>query len=170
MKLSTKARYAMMALLDMIENDSAMPVSLVSIAERQGLPLPYLEQIFLKLRKSDIVQSARGAQGGYLFARSPADITLHDVLVSVDKPLKTKRCNNALIGCQLNGARCITHDLWAKMDDVVEGFLKGLTLKNVHDRDVGDVVFMMKKNQISETNMVVCGSTYMPFMQEVSLS
>ncbi len=160
----------MMALLDMMESDSVAPLSLVSISERQNLPLPYLEQIFLKLRKSNIVQSARGAQGGYLFARNPADITLYDVLVSVDKPLKAKRCNNALIGCQLNGARCITHDLWAKMDDVVEGFLKGLTLQNVHDRAVGDIVFMMKKSQVAETHMTGCDSVQMPFMQGVSLS
>ncbi|MES2252310.1 MAG: Rrf2 family transcriptional regulator [Pseudomonadota bacterium] len=144
MKLSTKARYAVMALLDMLKEGKEKPVSLVSIAERQSLPLPYLEQIFLKLRKSNLVQSTRGAQGGYVFARDPGDITLFDVLLSVDKAFKSKRCHNATMGCQPNGARCLTHDLWAKLDDVIEEFFKNLTLRHVIDRDVCNMVFLMR--------------------------
>jgi len=144
MKLSTKARYAVMALLDMLNEEKEKPVSLVSIAERQSLPLPYLEQIFLKLRKSNLVQSTRGAQGGYVFARDPGEITLFDVILSVDKAFKSKRCHNATMGCQPNGARCLTHDLWAKLDDVIEAFFRGLTLRHVIDRDVCNMVFLMQ--------------------------
>jgi Rrf2 family iron-sulfur cluster assembly transcriptional regulator len=166
MKLSTKARYAIMALLDMMESGNQLPLSLVSISERQNLPLPYLEQIFLKLRKSGLVQSARGAQGGYLFARNPVDITLYDVVVSVDKPLKAKRCNNALIGCQLKGVRCITHDLWAKMDDVIEGFFKTLTLQHVYDREVGNLVFIMQNHQLDVDHLAMGNDFYQQSAQE----
>ena len=144
MKLSTKARYAVMALLDMLNEGKETPVSLVSIAERQFLPLPYLEQIFLKLRKNGIVQSTRGAQGGYVFARDPGEITLYDVVVSVDTAFKSKRCHNSSIGCQPNGARCLTHNLWAKLDDAVECFFKSLTLRHAIDRDVSNMIFLMK--------------------------
>ena len=144
MKLSTKARYAVMALLDMLKEGKETPVSLVSISERQSLPLPYLEQIFLKLRKNGIIQSTRGSQGGYLFARDPAEITLYDIVVSVDKEFKSRRCLNATMGCQPGGARCLTHDLWAKLDDTVECFFKSLTLRHVIDRDVSSMVFSMQ--------------------------
>lgn len=144
MKLSTKARYAVMALLDMLKESKETPVSLVSISERQSLPLPYLEQIFLKLRKNGLVQSTRGAQGGYVFARDPAEITLFDVVVSVDKEFKSKRCQHATIGCQPSGARCLTHDLWAKLDDTVELFFKSLTLRHVIDREVSSMIFSMQ--------------------------
>lgn len=144
MKLSTKARYAVMALLDMLNEGKETPVSLVSISERQSLPLPYLEQIFLKLRKNGLVQSTRGSQGGYVFARDPVEITLFDIVVSVDKEFKSRRCLNATIGCQPGGARCLTHDLWAKLDETVECFFKSLTLKHVIDRDVANMVFLMQ--------------------------
>ncbi len=154
MKLSTKARYAVMALLDMLKEGKETPVSLVSISERQSLPLPYLEQIFLKLRKNGLVQSTRGSQGGYVFARDPAEITLFDVVVSVDKEFKSKRCHNATIGCQPGGARCLTHDLWAKLDDTVECFFKSLTLRHVIDREVSSMVFSMQTQNSFNENMI----------------
>lgn len=154
MKLSTKARYAVMALLDMLKEGKETPVSLVSISERQSLPLPYLEQIFLKLRKNGLIQSTRGSQGGYVFARDPGEITLFDIVVSVDKEFKSRRCHNASIGCQPSGARCLTHDLWAKLDDTVECFFKSLTLKHVIDRDVGNMAFSMQtQNSKNEDKM-----------------
>ena len=154
MKLSTKARYAVMALLDMLNEGKETPVSLVSISERQSLPLPYLEQIFLKLRKNGLVQSTRGAHGGYLFARDPGEITLFDIVVSVDTAFKSKRCYNASMGCQPNGTRCLTHDLWAKLDDVVEGFFKSLTLRNVIERDVNKMIFSLpNKPDVKENNI-----------------
>jgi Rrf2 family iron-sulfur cluster assembly transcriptional regulator len=151
MKLSTKARYAVMALLDMLKEGNETPVSLVSISERQSLPLPYLEQIFLKLRKNGLVQSTRGSQGGYVFARDPARISLYDVVVSVDKEFRSKRCQHATLGCQPGGTRCMTHDLWAKLDDTVESFFKSLTLRHVIDREVSRMVFSMQlPNNIKE--------------------
>lgn len=154
MKLSTKARYAVMALLDMLKEGKETPVSLVSISDRQSLPLPYLEQIFLKLRKNGLVQSTRGSQGGYVFARDPAEITLFDIVVSVDKEFKSKRCQNAVMGCQPGGLRCLTHDLWAKLDHVVECFFKSLTLKHVFDRDVSHMVFSMQIQSGTNENVI----------------
>ena len=143
MKLSTKARYAIMALIDMLNEGKETPVSLASISERQFLPLPYLEQIFLKLRKNGIVKSMRGAQGGYVFARDSTEITLYAIVSSVDTTFKSKRCHNPTIGCQPNGQRCLTHDLWAKLDDAVECFFKNVTLRHVIDRDISDMAFLM---------------------------
>lgn len=149
MKLSTKARYAVMALLDMLKEGMESPVSLVSVSERQSLPLPYLEQIFSKLRKSDIVKSARGSQGGYLLARNSTEITIYDVVVSVDKEFQAKRCLNASIGCQPGGVRCMTHDLWAKLDDVIEHFFKSLTLHHVSNREIANMVFSINNNSLT---------------------
>ncbi|MDP3371914.1 MAG: Rrf2 family transcriptional regulator [Candidatus Paracaedibacteraceae bacterium] len=143
MKLSTKARYAVMALLDMLKEGMEAPVSLVSISERQNLPLPYLEQIFSKLRKSNIVTSARGSQGGYILSRHSSEITLYDIIISVDKEFKSRRCLNVSIGCQPGGIRCLTHDLWAKLDNVIEHFFKSLTLNQVLSRDVANMVFFI---------------------------
>ena len=134
MKLSTKARYAIMAMTDMLTLNTSEPISLASIAERQALPLPYLEQIFAKLRKNGLVKSARGSSGGYILAREASIITIFDIVVSVDKKLKTTRCqDHSPIGCQPDGVRCLTHHLWSKIDDVMEMFLKNVTLNDVVD-------------------------------------
>lgn len=89
------------------------------------------------------MKSARGSQGGYLLSRDSSEITLYDVIISVDKEFKSKRCLNASMGCQPSGIRCLTHDLWAKLDDVIEHFFKGLTLHDVLSRKVSDMVFLM---------------------------
>jgi Rrf2 family iron-sulfur cluster assembly transcriptional regulator len=152
MRLSTKARYAVMALLDMLNVGMETPVSLVSISERQSLPLPYLEQIFARLRKSGIVKSSRGALGGYLLARDSTSITLFEVIVSVDKEFRSKRCLNAGVGCQPGGVKCMTHDLWAKLDDVIETFFKKLSLFDVYKGNVSSMAFDMPDSSGIELN------------------
>jgi Rrf2 family iron-sulfur cluster assembly transcriptional regulator len=115
----------------MIEKNMDSPLSLVSIAERQGLPLPYLEQIFLKLRKSNIVTSVRGFYGGYALAVMPSKLSLFDIVCAVDSIKITEACSGIVKGCSPHGALCLTHHLWAKIDTVVMDFLKNITLNDV---------------------------------------
>jgi Rrf2 family transcriptional regulator, iron-sulfur cluster assembly transcription factor len=133
MKLSTKARYAVMAMTDLVmKGGSSAPCALAAIAERQELPLAYLEQIFVKLRKHNLVISVRGAAGGYVLGRSPETITIYDIIAAVDQPLKATRCKEkSPTGCQKKGARCMTHDLWEGLGFVVEQYLKNITLASI---------------------------------------
>jgi Rrf2 family transcriptional regulator, iron-sulfur cluster assembly transcription factor len=136
MKLGSKARYAVMAMAELAalsRKDELTPVSLTVIAEQQHLPLPYLEQLFLKLKKAHLVQSHRGASGGYLLSKPLNAIYILDIVTAVDHSLKATRCDSHKTGCQPNGDRCITHDLWAELDTVVETFLSKITLLHVID-------------------------------------
>lgn len=137
MKLSSKARYAVMALTDLACDVSA-PVSLSSIAERQHLPLSYLEQLFLKLRKAGLVTSHRGAMGGYILMRPASEICIQDIVEAVDRGLKATRCDiKTGGGCQPGGIKCVTHDLWEELGLVVSTFLSKVTLQHVCDGTVG---------------------------------
>lgn len=132
MKLSTKSRYAIIALIDMIEQGVEKVVSLVSIAERQNLPLAYLEQIFLKLRKGGIVQSSRGFYGGYSFGQPIAQISICDIVCAVDTIQRTQPCNGINKGCMPHGASCLTHQLWTAIDHVLFEYLGQLSLEDVY--------------------------------------
>jgi Rrf2 family iron-sulfur cluster assembly transcriptional regulator len=121
-----------MALVDIASQEVPTPVSLSAIAQRQELPLPYLEQLFNKMKKAGLVQSCRGSNGGYQLSQLPEAIYVYDIITAVDTPLKATRCNNhPKQGCHSNGSRCLTHDLWAELDTVVENFLKGISLADV---------------------------------------
>lgn len=137
MKLGTKGRYAVMAVVDlaMLQQGDGTPVSLSEIAERQEVSLSYLEQIFLKLRRQHILKSARGAMGGYLLARPAAEISIADVVLAVDEPIHVTRCVPlSQRGCRSNGERCVVHHLWADLGDVIHDFLKGVTLQDLCDK------------------------------------
>ena len=113
MKLSTKSRYAIMAMVDLAQqySDSCVPLSL--IAERQGLPLQYLEPLFSKLRLSNLVKSVRGINGGYELAREASSIRIYDIILATDAPVKVTRCNShEAKGCHTSGKRCNSHHLW----------------------------------------------------------
>lgn len=133
MRLSTKARYAVMATVDIGQQEGgSTPVSLTSIADRQNLPLPYLEQLFVKLRKAGIVKSARGANGGYTLAQSPHETRILDIIKAVDSPMKATRCETeSTLGCQEHGKRCTTHDLWDELGALVQVFLNRVTIEDV---------------------------------------
>lgn len=132
MKLSTKSKYAIIALLDMQETShERIPISLVSISQRQGLPLAYLEQIFLKLRKAGIVESSRGFHGGYKLSRAPIEITLYDIVFAVDTLEPTEACAGIHLGCKPHGAKCLTHQLLYKLDDILLSFIKQITLDHI---------------------------------------
>jgi Rrf2 family iron-sulfur cluster assembly transcriptional regulator len=134
MKLSTKGRYAVMAMVDIGLNGEGRTVSLAEIAERQDISQEYLEQLFVKLRKAGLVQSARGPGGGYRLARDADDIVIYDVIASVDEPMKMTRCEgDAVDGC-VKGERCCTHDLWSSIGRQVNTFLANVTLDDVVNR------------------------------------
>lgn len=135
MKLSTKARYAVMSLVELAAHDAAQPLGLQDISDAQEISLTYLEQIFMKLRKAGLVDSVRGPGGGYLLTRSPADICIADVFEAMDESLQSTRCDaDAHQGCRANLGRCSTHDLWAAMDRELHKFLSGVTLDDVIKR------------------------------------
>jgi Rrf2 family iron-sulfur cluster assembly transcriptional regulator len=137
LRLSTKARYAVMAMVDLALAESNAPVSLSSIAERQGLPLPYLEQLFAKLRKAGLISSIRGATGGYRLAHPAENVRVFDIITAVDHPLKATRCDHTIArGCQGDGKRCTTHDLWEELGHVVQLFLKRVTLADIRENRV----------------------------------
>lgn len=131
MKLSTKGRYAVMAMVDIGLNGEGRSVSLAEISQRQDISQEYLEQLFVKLRKAGLVQSARGPGGGYRLARDADDIVIYDVIAAVDEPMKMTRCDgDAVDGC-VKGERCCTHDLWSSIGRQVNTFLANVTLDDV---------------------------------------
>lgn len=134
MKLSTKGRYAVMAMADIALNAEESNVSLSEIATRQEISQEYLEQLFAKLRRAALVESARGPGGGYRLTRDPDDIRIADIILAVDEPLQVTRCQgDAIEGC-VNGDKCITHELWAALGRQIFGFLSAVTLGDVVNR------------------------------------
>ena len=131
MKLSTKGRYAVMAMADIASSGGDSPVSLAEISQRQDISQEYLEQIFAKLRKCGLVESARGPGGGYKLARDMEDIRIADIVSAADEPLQITRCQgDAIEGC-VAGGQCITHDLWSSLGRQVYSFLAAITLGDV---------------------------------------
>ena len=136
MQVSTKARYAVMALVDMVniqtEDSSTKPIKLDKISRRQQISLSYLEQLFMSLRKGGIVKSVRGPGGGYVLHSEPTSISLFDIIVSVNEPMKFNRCNGMGWtkkgkGCMENGVPCNTHELWASLGMHMNHFFKSIT-------------------------------------------
>ena len=131
MKMSTKGRYAVMAMIDIASQPTASPVSLAEIAERQDISQEYLEQLFGKLRKAGLVDSVRGPGGGYRLARPTEDIPVASIILAVDEPLRVTRCEgDAVDGC-VKGERCCAHDLWSSLGRQMMYFLASTTLEDV---------------------------------------
>ncbi|RAK69040.1 Rrf2 family transcriptional regulator [Phenylobacterium kunshanense] len=132
MRLSTKGRYAVMAMADLArrESDASRAVALADIASRQEISLSYLEQLFARLRRKGLVKSARGPGGGYRLARAAEATTIADIVHAVDEPLRATRCQ-ASKGCMMKGERCLTHDLWADLGAQIEGYLSSVSLADV---------------------------------------
>ena len=131
MKLGTKGRYAVMALVDLVTFSKTGPVTLSDIAERQEISLSYLEQLFGKLRKRGLVQSVRGPGGGYKLARLASETKISDVIMAVDEPIQTTRCSKGQGGCQHNKTRCLTHGLWEELGNKIYGYLDSVSLEDV---------------------------------------
>lgn len=137
MKLSTKGRYAVMAMADLADNSSGKPVTLAEVAERQEISLSYLEQLFGKLRRGGLVASVRGPGGGYLLARDPRAMRIADIIMAVDEPIKATRCTpGSPVGCHSHKGRCLTHDLWEELGNQIYLYLSSVTLADVCERRV----------------------------------
>lgn len=132
MKLTTKGRYAVTAMLDLSLNSQGGPVSLADISERQGISLSYLEQLFSKLRKRGLVVSMRGPGGGYNLSRAPEDIAMSNIILAVDENVDVTSCGGTG-DCQ-NSKRCLTHDLWTDLSGRIQSFLDDITLKDMMNR------------------------------------
>ena len=139
MKLSTKGRYAVMAMADLASNSRGSPISLAEIAQRQEISLSYLEQLFGKLRRGEVVKSVRGPGGGYLLSRTADTIRISDIILAVDEPIQATRCQpGSPLGCRGNKSRCQTHDLWEELGNQIYLFLSSLSLDDIcADRVLG---------------------------------
>ena len=132
MKLTTKGRYAVMAMADLASNTSVGPVSLTEISFRQNISLAYLEQIFIKLKKNKLVKSSRGATGGYLLEKPASEIKLSNIIYAVDEEVKTLNCKkNSKRGCNNKSTKCITHNLWDELDQHINGFFEKVKLQDL---------------------------------------
>lgn len=129
MKLTAKGRYAVTAMLDLAVHTGNGPVSLADVAGRQEISLAYLEQLFAKLRKSDLVTSVRGPGGGYQLARVADAISIADIVESVDESVDATRCQGRA-DCQ-GGETCLTHELWSDLTDQIHEFLNGINLASL---------------------------------------
>jgi Rrf2 family iron-sulfur cluster assembly transcriptional regulator len=131
MQLSTKGRYAVMAMTDLAAQENARAVPLAAIAARQQISRPYLEQLFARLRRGGLVRSVRGPGGGYRLARPAADLSIAEVVSAVGEPLRATRCSGGKVGCMKDGARCLTHDLWEETGRRIHDYLAGISLADV---------------------------------------
>ena len=132
MKLTSKGRYAVMALADIAKFDKSNPVSLRDISLRQGISLDYLEQIFSKLRKNEIVQSVRGIQGGYILNKKAREIKLTNIFDAVDEKVKTVQCKkDSKKGCNGKTFKCITHNLWDDLEQHITNFFDSVNLSDL---------------------------------------
>ena len=132
MKLSSKGRYAVMALADMAKFNESDPISLRDISLRQNISLVYLEQLFLKLKKDKIVNSVRGNKGGYILCKKPSEIKISDVLFAVEEKVKTIGCEKeSAHGCNGRSSKCITHNLWDELEDYINAFFRSKSLEDL---------------------------------------
>lgn len=132
LKLGTKSRYAVMAMADLAKNSAGQPISLGDIAVRQDLPLQYLEQLFLKLRRKGLIRSKRGQAGGYVLAQPADKIKISSIVAAVDEPMRTTRClPNSESSCQGRKGRCLTHNLWEGLGAHILDYLNHVSLEDV---------------------------------------
>tara|TARA_B100001559_G_C16217491_1_gene491803 strand:- start:188 stop:613 length:426 start_codon:yes stop_codon:yes gene_type:complete len=137
MKLTTKGRYAVMAMADLASFKENGPISLTDISLRQNISLAYLEQIFIKLKNKNLVKSVRGAKGGYVLECSPEEIKISNIISAVDEEVKMLNCKKeSKKGCNNKSSKCITHNLWDQLDKHINNFFERVNLQD-----------LIKKNQ-----------------------
>ena len=140
MKLTTKGRYAVMAMADLALFKDSGPTNLTDISLRQNISLAYLEQIFIKLKKNKLVKSVRGAKGGYVLEHSPEEIKISNIISAVDEEVKTLNCKKeSKRGCNNKSTKCITHNLWDQLDQHINNFFEKVKLQD-----------LVKKNQTNK--------------------
>ena len=132
MKLTTKGRYAVMAMADLALYKDKGPISLTDISIRQNISLAYLEQIFIKLKQVNLVKSVRGAKGGYVLDSSPEEIKISNIISAVDEEIKTLNCKKeSKRGCNNKSSKCITHNLWDQLDQHINSFFEKVKLEDL---------------------------------------
>ena len=145
MKLTSKGRYAVMAMADLANVKDKKTTNLTEISLRQGISISFLEQIFLQLKKNNLVKSSRGPSGGYSLTRSPEEIKLSSIIEAVDEKVKTVGCKKeSKKGCTGKSIKCITHNLWDDLETHINNFFEKNTLK--------DIIYRVRKNQQKEIN------------------
>tara|TARA_Y100000992_G_C21132245_1_gene427148 strand:- start:97 stop:525 length:429 start_codon:yes stop_codon:yes gene_type:complete len=132
MKLTTKGRYAVMAMADLALYERLGPISLKEISVRQNISLAYLEQIFIKLKNNKLVRSSRGASGGYILEKPASEIKLSSIIFAVDEEVKMLNCKkSSKRGCTNKTTKCITHNLWDQLDQHINGFFEKIKLQDL---------------------------------------
>jgi Rrf2 family iron-sulfur cluster assembly transcriptional regulator len=151
MKLSTKGRYAVMAMVDLASRGAERPVALADIAARQEISLSYLEQLFAKLRRAGLVKSVRGPGGGYRLGHGADDLRIADIIIAVDEPMKATRCHEQGVkGCTTQG-RCLTHDLWEELGRQIHLYLNAVTVGDVVEKRVLGTSGLIAQSRIKES-------------------
>ncbi len=163
MRLTTKGRFAVTAMIDLGLRQSSGPVTLAAISQRQQISLSYLEQLFGKLRRHDLVESTRGPGGGYTLARAPAEITVADIILSVDEPMDATQCSGKE-NCLGEGERCMTHELWASLNARMVEFLQSISLQKLVDEQLA------KGLEIETKPMLKRAITSMPVAKPMRLN
>ena len=139
MRLSTKGRYAVMAMTDLAAHGADRAVSLAEIATRQQISLPYLEQLFARLRRGGLVRSVRGPGGGYRLSKDATETRIAEIVLAVDEPIRATRCAGGETpgkGCMATGEQCLTHGLWEALGETIEDYLASVSLDDVIQRRV----------------------------------
>lgn len=157
MKLTSKGRYAVTAMLDLAFHSRSGPVTLSQISGRQGISLSYLEQLFTRLRKSGLVRSTRGPGGGYSLERLPEQLAVAEIISAVDEIVDTTRCSGSH-NCQ-DGSRCLTHELWDELSRQIYGFLNEITLRDLmEDENIQIVAERQDHRHDGQTGLAVASS------------
>ena len=144
MKLTSKGRYAVMAMADIAKNNPNYPTSLSEISLRQGISISFLEQIFIQLKRNNLVQSSRGPSGGYILSKPPQEIKLLSIINSIEKVSTVKCKKESKKGCNGKSIKCITHNLWDELESHINNFFERNTLK--------DILFRSTKENQKELN------------------
>src|SRR6186997_1938380 len=145
MRLTTKGRFAVTAMLDLALNATDGPVTLAGISARQKISLSYLEQLFGKLRRRELVESVRGPGGGYHLARDPAEISVADIIRAVEEPLDSTQCGGRE-NCH-GDRKCMTHELWEELNHTVYGFLDGVKLSRLVEKQKTQIISVVRTSK-----------------------
>ena len=152
MRLTTKGRYAVTAMLDLALHEGKGPIALAEISVRQGISLSYLEQLFSRLRKQDLVSSTRGPGGGYRLGKAMEEISIVNVISAVDESVDATKCGGEQ-NCQGEN-RCLTHELWEELSDQIYDFLNGISLGDLVNRKNVREVSERQENKVIETTLL----------------
>lgn len=171
MRLTTKGRFAVTALLDLAMQRTTHPVTLAEISQRQQISLSYLEQLFAKLRQRALVDSVRGPGGGYCLARDMGQVSIAEIILAVDEPIDSTQCNGKE-NCH-NDKKCMTHDLWVRLNDLIFDHLGAITLKQLVDeqkaRQSGVVPMLDMRKVMPERERVIPERERMPERERAAM-